>query len=247
VFQDVVDLRDRKWVATGPRPPPKAGDLSNFGKINKFAPMTFGPSSVFAGKRDNKGAPSASDLFSKFSQSPVTAAEAAAFKSIQPGRWKHSVQPAHSENTNLKSATMSEVGARQRIEEDCKELFTVRNLKDAESYFANLAVDDHFRLIDKLVTSALGSKEADSQLVADFFKVVGSKKLCSPASFEKGFLLAAEILDDIAVDVPKSFNFMAIMMKGATLNEEQRTRIAAKSMDGDKLISGKAIPHAYHA
>ena len=37
---------------SGPsRPPPKAGDLSNFGKINKTQPMTFGPSSVFAGKK----------------------------------------------------------------------------------------------------------------------------------------------------------------------------------------------------
>jgi translation initiation factor 4G len=34
-----------------PRPPPKAGDLSNFGKISKTQPMTFGPSSVFAGKK----------------------------------------------------------------------------------------------------------------------------------------------------------------------------------------------------
>ncbi|KAF8176557.1 armadillo-type protein [Pholiota molesta] len=38
------------------RPPPKAGDLSNFGKISKgSAPMTFGPSSIFS---DEKGAES---------------------------------------------------------------------------------------------------------------------------------------------------------------------------------------------
>ena len=44
------------WAVAGsgsgpPRPPPKAGDLSNFGKISKTQPMTFGPSSVFAGKK----------------------------------------------------------------------------------------------------------------------------------------------------------------------------------------------------
>ena len=44
------------WAVAGsgsgpPRPPPKAGDLSNFGKINKTQPMTFGPSSVFSGKK----------------------------------------------------------------------------------------------------------------------------------------------------------------------------------------------------
>ncbi|KAF7297932.1 MI domain-containing protein [Mycena chlorophos] len=42
---------------SGPRPPPKAGDLSNFGKIansKSGLPMTLGPSSVFSGKRDSK-------------------------------------------------------------------------------------------------------------------------------------------------------------------------------------------------
>ena len=38
----------------GPRVLPKAGDLSNFGKIEKKTPMTFGPSSVFAGKKEGK-------------------------------------------------------------------------------------------------------------------------------------------------------------------------------------------------
>ena len=37
---------------SGPlRPPPKAGDLSNFGKISNPRTMTFGPSSVFPGKK----------------------------------------------------------------------------------------------------------------------------------------------------------------------------------------------------
>jgi len=38
----------------GVRAPPKVGDLSNFGKINKTTAMTFGPSSVFAGKKEGK-------------------------------------------------------------------------------------------------------------------------------------------------------------------------------------------------
>lgn len=71
--------------STGPpRRPPNAGDLSNFGKMNKPVPMTFGPSSVF-GKKDGKGGPpesllstSGSNMFSILSQNqgiaPATAA-----------------------------------------------------------------------------------------------------------------------------------------------------------------------------
>ncbi|KAJ4483536.1 hypothetical protein J3R30DRAFT_1795633 [Lentinula aciculospora] len=44
------------WIVSGsaPRPPAKVGDLSKFGQISKGAPMTFGPSSVFAGKKETK-------------------------------------------------------------------------------------------------------------------------------------------------------------------------------------------------
>ena len=59
------------WAVAGggsgpPRPPPKAGDLSNFGKISKTQPLTFGPSSVFAGK---KGAENKRETISRTSSS----------------------------------------------------------------------------------------------------------------------------------------------------------------------------------
>jgi len=45
------------WTVTGSNTiiqaqPSKAGDLLNFGKISEGQPMTFGPSSVFAGKKN---------------------------------------------------------------------------------------------------------------------------------------------------------------------------------------------------
>ena len=46
----------------------------------------------------------------------------------------------------------------------------------------------------------------------------------------------AELHDDIAIDAPKAFDLMAIMMKGAKLDEERQSRIANKSMDNDKLL-----------
>jgi translation initiation factor 4G len=274
------------WAVAGgstgpPRPPPKAGDLTNFGKINKSATMTFGPSSVFAGKKENKGTTgrpeslsrtaSNSNMFSMLSQNPEMAAEAASKSSRPPSR-KTSVdlgqpgapepptqrkrlnllprtKPAEEEST-LASAdaqedgevddatmSMSEADAKKRIEEDSKEFFAVRNLEEAEVYFTNLTDEHHVRLVDKLVTTAIESKEADAQLVSDFFYHAGSKELCSPASFEEGFLLTAEILDDLAIDAPKAFDLMATMMKGANLDEERRIRVARKSADSDKLLA----------
>lgn len=58
------------WAVAGgntqPRPPPKAGDLSKFGKISVSggAPSTFGPSSVFSKGKDGKKDPTLSRVSS---------------------------------------------------------------------------------------------------------------------------------------------------------------------------------------
>jgi translation initiation factor 4G len=90
--------------------------------------------------------------------------------------------------------------------------------------------------VDKLVSNAVESKEADAQLVADLFGRVVSKNLCSQETFEEGFTPCAEIIDDIAIDAPKAFQLFAIMIRGAGLDEERRSRLASKSMDTDKLL-----------
>ncbi|OJA08525.1 hypothetical protein AZE42_02445, partial [Rhizopogon vesiculosus] len=77
------------WAVAGssvsrPPPNPKAGDLSQFGKISKGAPMVMGPSSVFAGgKKDSKREPlsrtsSSSNMFHMLSQNPELTTESSA-------------------------------------------------------------------------------------------------------------------------------------------------------------------------
>jgi hypothetical protein len=135
--------------------------------------------------------------------------------------------------------SMSGKKAMKKISEDSKEFFAVRNLDEAEEYFSNLPVKHRFRLVEKLVATAIESKESDAQLVAEFFGRSAEKGLCSTESFEEGFTTTAEILDEIVVDAPKAFELMAIMLKGAGLDndERRRSRIASKSKDSDKLLS----------
>ncbi|EMD33161.1 hypothetical protein CERSUDRAFT_118223 [Gelatoporia subvermispora B] len=274
------------WAVAGgaaPRPA-KAGDLSNFGKINKTTSMTFGPTSVFSakdkGKRDSTISRAGStNMFSMLRDNPEVAAEVtAAPRASRPPSRKASIDlgsqetsepapmrrklnllprtlpkpeeqnagstPAASEAASDDEAetsepSMTEEEAKTRIKEDSKEFFSIRDLDEAEVYFTKLPSQHRWRLVDKLVSSAIESKEADAQLVADFFDRAVSKDLCSPSSFEEGFAPVAEVLDDIAIDAPKAVNLMAIMIKGAHLHEdeERRTRLASKSMDSDKLLS----------
>ncbi|TFY60895.1 hypothetical protein EVJ58_g4849 [Rhodofomes roseus] len=89
------------WSVAGPPPsrvPPKAGDLTNFGKISKSNSMTFGPTGVFASKdktkRDSTSSLSrgSSNMFSKLMENPELAAEAAAAQPSRPPSRKDSVE-----------------------------------------------------------------------------------------------------------------------------------------------------------
>ncbi|EIM91293.1 ARM repeat-containing protein [Stereum hirsutum FP-91666 SS1] len=278
---------DRWGTTSGPnRPPPKAGDLSHFYKIAKSTPMRFGPSSVFAGKKEANGREaslsrmaSTSNMFSMLSQNPELAVEATTSKPSRPASRKTSVnltQPGgvpgptqhrklqllprskalgemKAENTPAGSEagsedgraeasappSMSEEAATKIIDEDVKEFFSMPMLCAAESYFRSLPEEHHFQLIERLAMAAIESTEADGWLVAAFFAQARENNLCSPASFEEGFVPLAELLDDIAIDAPKAFDLFVVMMKGAGLDEdeERKLRIAEKSMNKAKLIA----------
>ena len=277
---DYTQIGPDGWAVAGngpPRPPPKAGDLSKFGQISKSSTITFGPGSVFAGKKEGKReslsrTSSSSNMFSMLSQNTESTAEASSkgeFLSIsririyrifssgvpepfaqrkrlilQP-RTKPAVEeqettvPTPDSESSEDEATLeiTEEEAVKKINEDIKEFFSVRNLDEAEVYFTNLPPVHHFRLVDKLVSSAVESKESAAQLVADFFARAATKKLCTATAFEDGLSPISEIIDDIAIDAPKAFALFAVIVKGAGLDEERRTRLASKSMDSDKLLA----------
>jgi len=151
---------------------------------------------------------------------------------------ENATTPSEEEPESAPTA-MSEADAKKKIDEDVKEFFAVRNLQEAEVYFTNLPDEHRFRLVDKLVASALEGKETDARLVGDFFSQATSNGQCTLEVIEEGFMPMAEFLDDIAIDAPKAFDYMAIMLKGAGFeNEPERLqRIASKLEDSNKLVS----------
>ncbi|KAG1718158.1 hypothetical protein EDB19DRAFT_1921210 [Suillus lakei] len=262
------------WAVAGgnsvPRAPPKAGDLSQFGKITKGPQMAMvmGPSGVFAGKKDSKREAlsrtnSSSNMFHMLSQNPELAAEGVlpspvvrqvgkrALILVMPGVPEPAVQrrklqllprsaPATEENATTPSEEEPESAPESAPTAMSEaEFFAVRNLEEADVYFTNLPDEHRFRLVDKLVASALESKEMDARLVGDFFAQATSNGQCTLEVFEEGFMPMAEFLDDIAIDAPKAFDYMAIMLRGAGFEKEPERlqRIASKLEDSDKLVS----------
>ena len=173
------------------RPQPKAGNLSQFGKINKVAPMSIAPTSVFYNKRGDTLAPAAI--------------------------WKGE--------------------AKSKIDKDVKEFFRIRLLNVAESYFSSLPIEHRHHLVDTLVMKSIKMWEPDVKLVSDLFVRVREKDLRSPVVFEEGFNGLAELLDDLAIDIPKAWLYFAILLKGSGLDQDKDRyeRIAEKTMDPIKL------------
>ncbi|EEB94302.1 hypothetical protein MPER_06901, partial [Moniliophthora perniciosa FA553] len=265
------------WAVAGgaPRAPAKAGDLSKFGQISNKGtpPMTFGPSSVFAGKKESKReslsrSNSSANMFQMLQTDAV--AEASNSKSSRPPSRKTSVDLTHGgeppqrrklvlqprskpldpepsgrapesgnnsdEDSEESEVEMSEADAKKKIDEDLKEFFAVRNIEEAEDYFERLPSQHHHLLVDKLISKAVESKQADAELVGDLFKRAVSKNLCSPPAFEQAFTSIAEFLDDIAIDAPKAPTLFVIMLKGAGLTDEQRTNITNKSEENGQKV-----------
>lgn len=156
-----------------------------------------------------------------------------------------SSKPTESENAGSDAAGYEEKiqpdpgapgdDAAKKIAEDTKEFFGVRSLKEAEFYFTALPVQHHPKLVDSLVSKAVESKEADAQLVADFF--ARSTNKCSAIAFEKGFSDIAETIEDIAIDAPKAVQHFVVMLKGAKLDGKTNTRIAARSSGNEIFIA----------
>ena len=95
------------WSVAGPSAPPrqqpKVGDLSQFGKISKTTPISFGPASVFSGKKgtDSKSrdppisrTPSTSSNMFSMLQSTDTVVDPPTSKSSRPPSRKPSVDLA---------------------------------------------------------------------------------------------------------------------------------------------------------
>ncbi|KAG6828524.1 hypothetical protein H0H92_007652 [Tricholoma furcatifolium] len=245
-------------AGNGPsRRPSKAGDLSNFGRISKAFPSTalsFGPSSVFAGKKGEikresvSRTSSISNMFSMLSQGAEPAAEP---KAPEPQRKRLVFQSrskptlddaaANSESVVAESEAepsaveMTEKQALKKIGEDSKEFFVVRNLDEAEVYFSGLPAAHHFRLVEKFTYHVIESRAADVLILSQFFARAAEKELCTADAFEAGFMPIVELIDDITIDVPKAL--FAMVVKSAALSDDSKARLVAKSINREKLLA----------
>ncbi|KAI6145574.1 armadillo-type protein [Pisolithus tinctorius] len=223
MLQDVIELRDRKWQPRG-----AVNATTTFASVHEVVCIRRLPPSRAPSQKPstNVDKPEATPQRKKLQLLPRTI----------PARGEAPSPSSAEKPEAAPAAQMSEKDAQKKIDEDVKEFFAVRSLEEADAYFTALTEEHRFRLVAKLVSSALESKEADARLVADFFSRPASQHECSPDAFEAGFMLTAKLLEDIIIDTPRAFDHMAIMLEGAGIDkDEERMKRIAEVMKGVSL------------
>jgi translation initiation factor 4G len=122
-------------------------------------------------------------------------------------------------NIGVASPSMTLERAKQKIKEDIKEFFMLKDLNEGEGYFESLPPDFRNELIETLFHKAIDAKESETQLVIELFSRAASKGLATESQFEKGFECDMETLEDISVDVPQVYTTVAKLMHAAKLSE----------------------------
>ena len=122
-------------------------------------------------------------------------------------------------NVGAVAPSMTLERAKQKIAEDVKEFFMLKDLNEGEGYFESLPSDFRNELIETLFHKAIDAKESETQLIIDLFGCAASKGLAMDNQFEKGFEGDMEFLEDISVDVPQVYMTVAKLMRAAKLSE----------------------------
>ena len=122
-------------------------------------------------------------------------------------------------NVGAAAPPMTLERAKEKITEDLKEFFMLKDLNEGECYFESLPSDFRNELIETLFHKAIDAKESETQLVICLFERAASKGLATESQFEKGFEGDMEFLEDISVDVPQVYMTVAKLMRAAKLSE----------------------------
>ncbi|CAE6392864.1 unnamed protein product [Rhizoctonia solani] len=261
------------------RPPARAGDLSQFGKISKPTGIQFGPSSVFSKKDANKrdssiGRASGANMFSALISGtadgppPPTERTTSSRKpsiDLGPGgspaaagageRKKLNLLPRSKptesetdkgddkeEKEEAGPADLTEEEAQNKVKEDVKEYLGVENIDEAIMALEALPSEHRHLFVDRLVNASMDGGNKVVVLAEKLFSAAQSRSVISPGGFERGLLPTIEMADDLSIDVPKTYEWLARMIHAAGLDKAKAEEMAGKiSVYGEPRVPPREL------
>jgi translation initiation factor 4G len=124
---------------------------------------------------------------------------------------------------------MSEAEATQKANADVNELIESSDLDKAERYLKDLPSEYHYKLVDKLVSTAIESSTGDATaFVTLVFERASAKRLCTAGALEEGLGAVAEFLEEIVLEFPLAYERYVTMAKCANLDSAALLRVWRK-------------------
>ncbi|KAG8788043.1 hypothetical protein FRC12_014977 [Ceratobasidium sp. 428] len=268
--------------ASAARPPAKAGDLSQFGKISKST-LSFGPTSVFnkAGSKsrepsmsransslnmyaalnatDADGPPQPDARSGMGSRKPSVDLGPGGSPAVESGSVRKRLnllprtKPTETEGEKGEDegtpepaaaapAPMSEADAQKKVKEDIKEYLGVENVEEAIMALEGLPTEHRHIFVDKMVGAALDGGNKVVVLAEKLFTAIHKQQACSAEAFERGLLPTVEMADDMSIDVPKTYEWLARLMHAAGIERPQAEELAGKiSVYGEPKVHPKDL------
>lgn len=132
-------------------------------------------------------------------------------------------------------ADMDDETAARKIGNDVKEYLEIRDVKEGALALESLPVARRAAFVCKITETALNKKEDDVRVVGKLFAQARESSLLRDSDYEEGFKEAGlAMLDDISIDVPSVYKFMAILLVASGLPEEAVEKLA-------DLVEGEGI------
>ncbi|KAF9529695.1 armadillo-type protein [Crepidotus variabilis] len=118
-----------------------------------------------------------------------------------------------------------------KIQQNARDLYQSKALKD--DYFTSVPMTERNKVVETFTTQVLEMREADAWLLAALFSHASSEGLCPVDAFVKGFSdIAVWVFSVEHENAPKNFG---LVVKGASLNEKQRSEIASKANQRSRM------------
>ncbi|KZT72260.1 hypothetical protein DAEQUDRAFT_705318 [Daedalea quercina L-15889] len=146
---------------------------------------------------------------------------------------------------NLSISSMTEEQVSLQLGRYVTDFLRIRDLDEGETYLHSLPSGDRWRIVYRLVSSALLSAGAvaDAKLVGKLFSRAAPKDLISPEAFDAGFFPVLEIIDVIALHTTNAISLLAIMLKATQLDEKQLDRLVRRAAgDSSEILLALVLP-----
>lgn len=138
------------------------------------------------------------------------------------------------EDGQAEETELSEEDAKRKIDNDIKEFLEVKDISEGELAMQGLPSSSRSQFINKIVEVVLNRKEDEVKLVGKLFEKAHQSGLLDDTMVETGLKDHVEYLDDISIDVPSAYSFMAILLVSSGLSKDKIESLAS-TIQGEGL------------